>query len=301
MEIKTNRSREIQNDRVVPPPDKARRRKKSINNSSNGHIASRHFFSAVKTLGKLCAFLLLVFSMFSIFVYAYTSEKFSLRDIRFYECKQLDPKQLEEIIRRDFPANMLHIDLRLLKKRLEEETWIRQVEIRRVFPSLLAIYVQERIPSVILEMHGELMVADSDGRILDRYDPKFGKLDVPVFRGVMGEDMEGYRLNQEENAARIRNAVSMLSEIESELPQDARKISEVDISDRNNVKIMLVNDTAEVYLGGKDYLKRFRTLMDYMGKYQELKSKNNDIASIDLRFDGQIVYRQRGASPSIQR
>jgi cell division septal protein FtsQ len=301
MEIKTNRSREVQNDRVVPPPDKARRRKKSIKNSSNGHIAGRRFFSAIKTVGKFCAFLLLVCFMLSIFVYAYTSDKFSIRDIQFYGCKELDPKQLEEIIHRDFSSNLLHIDLRLLRKRLEEETWIRQVEIRRVLPSLLAVYVHERVPSVILEMHGELMVADSDGRMLDRYDPKFGKLDVPVFRGVMGEDMEGYRLNQEENAARIRNAVTMLSEIESELPQDVQKISEVDISDRNNVKIMLVNDTAEVYLGGKDYLKRFRTLMDYMGKYQELKSKNNDIASIDLRFDGQIVYRQRGTSPSVQR
>jgi cell division septal protein FtsQ len=301
MEIKTNRSREVQNDRVVPPPDKARRRKKSIKNSSNGHIAGRHFFSVIKTLGKLCAFLLLVSFMLSIFVYAYNSDKFSLRDIKFYGCKESDPKQLEEIIRRDFPSNLLRIDLRQLKKRLEEETWTRQVEIRRILPSLLAIHVQERTPSVILEMHGELMVADSDGRFLDRYDPKFGKLDVPVFRGVMGEDMKGYRLNQEENAARIRNALTMLSEIGSELPQDVLKISEVDISDRNNVKIMLVNDTAEVYLGDKDYLKRFHTLMDYMGKYQELKSKNNDIASIDLRFDGQIVYRQRGASQSVQR
>jgi cell division septal protein FtsQ len=301
MEIKTNRSREVQNDRVVPPPDKARRRKKTIKNSSNGHIAGRRFFSVIKTLGKLCAFLLLVFSVFSIFVYAYASDKFNLRDIRFSGCKELDPKQLEEIIRHDFPANILHINLHQLKKRLEEETWIRQVEIRRVLPSLLAIYVQERIPSVIFELHGELMVADSDGRLLDRCERRFGKLDAPVFRGVLGEDMDGYRLHQEENAARIRNAVNMLSEIESELPQDVRKISEVDISDQNNVKIMLVDDTAEVYLGGKDYLKRFRTLMDYMGKYQELKSKNNDIASIDLRFDGQIVYRQRGASQSIQR
>jgi cell division septal protein FtsQ len=301
MEMKTNRPREVQKDSVVPPPDKARRRKKSIQNLSNGHIASRRFISAIKTLGKLCAFLLIIFFMLSIFVYAYTSDKFSLRDIRFYGCKELDPKQLEEIIRHDFPANILRIDLRQLKKRLEEETWAQQVEIRRVLPSQLILYVQERIPSVILEMHGELMVADKEGRLLDRYDPKFGKLDVPVFRGVMGEDMEGYRLYQEENAARIHNAVTMLSEIESTLPQEARKISEVDISDRNNLKIMLVNDTAEVFLGGKDYVKRFHTLMDYMGKYQELKSKNTDIASIDLRFEGQIVYRSKSASQSIQR
>jgi cell division septal protein FtsQ len=300
MEIKTNRSGEIQSERVVPPPDKARKRKKSIQNLGNNHISGRRFVSAMKSLGKLCVFLLTVLLTLSIFVFAYKSDKFSLRDVRFHGCKELDPKQLEEIIRRDFPVNLLNLDLLQLKNRLEEETWAGQVEIRRVLPSQLFIYVQERIPSVILEMHGDLMVADKDGRLLDRYDPRFGKLDVPVLRGVLGEDLEEYRQNQEENAARIHHAKIMLSEIESGLPQDARKISEVDMSDQNNLKIMLVNDTAEVNLGGKDYLKRFHILMDYMDKYQELKSKN-DIASIDLRFDGQIVYRQRGASQSVQR
>jgi cell division protein FtsQ len=300
MEIKTNRPREVQSERVVPPPDKARRRKKPIHNLSNGHISGRRFVSAIKAIGKLCAFILMISLMLSIFVYAYISNKFTLRDIRFHGCKEVDSRQLEEIIRRDFPLNTLHLDLRQLKERLEEEPWVRQVEIRRVLPSQLILYVQERIPSVILEIHGELMVADKDGRMLDRYNPRFGKLDGPVLRGVLGDDPEGYRQYQDENSARIRNAVTMLSEIESGLPQDARKISEIDISDQNNLKIMLVDDTAEVYLGGKDYLKRFHTLMDHMDKYQELKS-NNDIASIDLRFDGQIVYRQRGASQSIQR
>jgi cell division septal protein FtsQ len=294
MEIKTNRSREVQSERVVPPPDTARRRKKAIKNPGNSHRASRHFIAAIKTLGKLCAFLLTVLLMLSIFICAYTSDKLNLRDIKFYGCKELDPKQLEEIVRREFPANILRIDLHQLKKRLEEETWMRQVEIRRVLPSLLAIYVQERTPSVIIEMHGEMMVADRDGRMLDRLDTaKFGKMDVPVLRGVMGEDLEGYRLNQDENSARIRNALKMLSEIESGPPQDARdakKISEVDISDLNNLKIMLVNDTAEVSLGSKDYLNRFHNLMGY---YPELKSKNHDIASIDLRFEGQIVYRPK--------
>jgi cell division protein FtsQ len=301
MEIKTNRPREIKKDNVVPPPDKPRRRKKSIKNVSNGHIAGRRFISAMKTLGKLSVFLLIICSMLSIFVYAYNSDTFSLRDIKFFGCKELDPKQLEEIIHHDFPANILRINLRQLQKRLEDQKWARQVEIQRVLPSTLIISVQERIPSVILEMHGELLVADKEGRMLDRYDPRFGKLDVPVMRGVMGEDMEGYRQNQEENTARIRTGIAMLSEIESGLPQEARKISEVDISDRNNLKILLVNDTAEVLLGSKDYLRRFRTLIDYRDKYVELKNKNNDIASIDLRFDGRIVYLPRGASPSIQR
>jgi cell division septal protein FtsQ len=301
MEIKTNQSRAGESARITPPPDKARRRKKSAQTPANGPLAGRRFISVLKAAGKLCAFLLTIFFMLCIFVYAFISDKFNVSEIKCYGCKELDPKHIEEIIRHDFPANIMRIDLRRLGKRLEEETWAKQVDLRRVLPSELIIYVQERIPEVILEMHGELMVADKDGILLDRYDPRFGRLDVPVMRGVMGENMEGYRLYQEENAARIRRALVMLAEIESGSPQDVKKISEVDISDRENLKVILVDDTVEVYLGGKDYLKRFRTLMNYMGKYRELKDQKNDIASIDLRYENRIVYRPRSAGTSIQR
>ena len=231
--------------------------------------------------------------MLSVFVYAYTSEKFNLRHVTFYGCRELNQKEMEGIIRQDFPANILRIDLQKLQERLEKETWAKHVEIRRVLPSDLIIYIQERTPSVIFELRGELMIADGDGTLLGRYDPRFGKLDVPVFKGVLGEDAESYKLYKEENAVRIRQGLVMLSQIESGLPHSTQKISEVDISDPENLKILLVDDTAEVYLGDKDYLKRFSTLMSNLGEYQKLKDQYTEFVSIDMRFDNQIVYRPR--------
>jgi len=247
--------------------------------------------SALRALGKAGAFLLMVASLLSVFVYAYTSDKFTLRKVTFYGCKELNPKQLEKIIRKDFPPNILRIDLHRLKERLEKETWVQRVEIRRVLPSDLIIYIQERTPSVILEMHGELMIADKDGVMLDSYESRYGKLDVPVFKGVLGDTVKKYRGHQAENAARIRQALLMLSEIESGCPAYARNISEVDISDTGNLKVLLVDETAEIYLGEKDYQKRFCTLMNHLDQYRELKSQYPDIPLVDMRFDGQIVYR----------
>jgi hypothetical protein len=85
----------------------------------------------------------------------------------------------------------------------------------------------------------------------------------------------------------------MLSEIEAGLPTYTQKISEVDISDPENLKIILVDDTAEVYLGGGDYLTRFRTFMNNQGEYQKLKSQFSEFASIDMRYKDQIVYTPR--------
>ncbi len=295
MEIKTNRAREVQSSRIVPPPDKARHRRRTSQKLGKNQLPGRRISRVLKVLGKFGTFLVMIALALSIFIYAYTSDRFNLGNITFHGCQELDPKQLESIVRQESPANILRLNLQQLKIRLEKETWAKRVEMRRVLPSSLIVYVQERIPSVILEISGELMVADQDGTLLGEYDSRFGKLDVPVFRGVLGDDAEGYRLYQEENAARIRQALIMISEIESGWPQYAREISEVDISDRSNLKIMLVNDTHEIYLGEKDYLKRIRKLMGNLSEYQRLKDQYNEFASIDLRFDRVIIYKPRRA------
>jgi cell division protein FtsQ len=294
MEIKTNRSREASGARAVPPPDKGQpARRKAGRKLGKNRVAGRRFVSALNVLGKAATSLLILAFMLSVFFYAYTSEKFTLRHVTFYGCRELNQKGMEGIIRQDFPTNILRINLQKVQERLEKETWAKHVEIRRVLPSDLIIYIQERTPSVIFEMRGELMVADDDGTLLGQYDPRFGKLDVPVFKGVLGDDAESYKLYKEENAVRIRQGLIMLSQIESGLPHSTQKISEVDISDSENLKIMLIDDTAEVYLGEKDYLKRFSTLMSNLDKYQKLKDQYTEFVSIDMRFDNQIVYRAR--------
>lgn len=295
MQITTNRSGERRNSGTIPPPDKSRQRKKTHQKLGKGPIAGRRYVSVLRTLGRLGSFLLLISFVLGVFFYAYTSDKFNLSEVQFHGCKEVDSKHLEEAIRRDFPANILRIDLAQLKSQLEQETWVKYVEIRRVLPSTLIVNVQERIPSVILEMQNELMIADQDGMLLSRYAPRFGKLDVPVFRGVLGEDAESYGMHQEENTARVRQALVMLSDLESGSPQYTKRISEVDISDRKNLKIILVDETAEVYLGGENYLERFTSFINNRRKYEELKNQYEEFASIDLRFEDQIIYRPRRA------
>jgi cell division protein FtsQ len=295
MEIQTNRSRQTRNPGIVPPPDKSRSRRKAVQKLGNGHLGGRRFVSALRIFTRLGIALLILVFMFSVYMHALSSEKFNLRTVKFYGCKEIDPNQLEEIVRRDFPSNILRINLQKLRSRLEKETWVEGVEIRRVLPSDLIIYVHERIPSVILEMSNELMISDENGVLLGRYLPGSGKLDVPVFRGVLGKNAEDYGFYQEENQARIRQAMYMLAEIRSGSEQYTKIISEVDLSDPKNLKIILVDDTAEVHLGNKDYLKRFMKLINNLDEYQKLKEQYGEFEKIDLRFDNEIVYLPRRA------
>jgi len=265
-------------------------RKKAPQKIGKNRLTGRRILSAISVLGKLAGALLAAVILIALCTYVYNSEKFHLGDIAIHGCRETDPAALDALVRDSAPGNILNTDLGLLQKQLEQEKWIRQVEIRRVLPSSLVLYVQERIPSVILEVNGELMIADDEGILLDAYTPRYGKLDVPVFKGIVGKNPESYRQYQEENTARIHHALDMMSEIGSGSPEYTKMISEVDISDRNNLKIMLVDNTAEIYLGKEDYLNRFRALLE-SDQFQRFKSQNMKIPIVDLRFDNQIIFR----------
>ena len=236
MEIHTDRPRTEQDLEVGPATDQSKYlRRKASQKLRKSHFASRRLLGALRMAARLGTLVLVLAFLLSIFVYAYNSDKFTLHNVTVCGCKQLDAKRIEGIIRENFPANLLRIDLKKVQSLVENETWVKRVEIRRVLPSDLLIYVQERVPSVILELQGELMLADDDGMLLDRYDHKYGKLDVPVFKGVLGDSPEGYRLYQEENSARIRLGLNLLSDLESGSPAYTKNISEVDLSDRKNL------------------------------------------------------------------
>ncbi len=297
MEIHTNKARSEQDIEIAPASDQSKYlRRKATQKLRKSHFASRRMMGALRLTFRMAAFVLGIAFLLSLFVYAYNSDQFALQNVTIYGCKRLDARQLETVIRKNCPSNILRIDLRKLRTLLEKQPWVRRVEIRRVLPSDLVVYVEERVPSVIVEMQGELMVTDDDGVLLDRYDSSREKLDVPVFKGVLGADPAGYRLYQEENAARIRLGLKLVSELEAGSPDYPKHLSEVDLSDKTNVKVTLVDDTAEIFLGNHDFLKRFHALMSNMTEYQELKSQYSEITVVDLRFDGNIIYRPRHAA-----
>lgn len=270
-------------------------RKKATPQIRKSYHTGRSVLKALKLAGQIGTALAAAALLVWIVLYAYSSDRFTLGPITFSGCKHLDCGALDAMIRKDYPKRILQIDLRQLRARIEQETWVKRAEIRRILPSELVIYVQERTPLVIMELRGELMLADEDGILLAPYDSRFGKLDVPVFKGVLGDTADGYRQYQDENSERVRLGLRMLAELESGSPDYTRSISEVDLSDKSNVRIMLVDDTAEIQFGDRDFLKRYSKLMADMKQYRELKDQYGEFASVDLRFESQIVYRRRNA------
>ena len=152
MEIKTTKgAREPVKPDVAATPEKSQYlRRRSTQKLRKSQPHSRRLVALLSLLGRLAMLVLLLALGYSIYEYAYKSDAFVLRRMTFIGSVHTDNKSLENAIRKSFPRNLLQIDLEQLRGRIEEDSWTKRAEIRRVLPSELIITIEERVPSVIL-------------------------------------------------------------------------------------------------------------------------------------------------------
>ena len=96
-------------------------------------------------------------------VFTFTSGRLSLRDVTIQGCNRADAQKDSRRSCATISPPTCSGSIYRMRARLEQETWVRRSRYGVCFPPDLVMYVEERIPSVVLELQGELMIADDDG------------------------------------------------------------------------------------------------------------------------------------------
>ena len=242
-------------------------------------------------VGTLKLLLLLAGAVFfwKVFSHAYVSDRFVLAEVTIEGNRQVEGRYLEGIVRQEFPAALLRIDLRRLQERLEMEPWVQRAEVRRVLPDRLVLRVVEREPKAVAVVDGSFHLVDAEGFLLGKQDSAGGAFDLPLLKGLLppGRDQA-----PEENQRRAALFFAVLEALDAGGTRRSQNISEVDVSRADDVVFIPMNETVTVHLGDKDFLPRYQTLIDHWPDYQKAKAERGPIESIDLRYMGQVVMRQ---------
>ena len=89
-------------------------------------------------------------------------------------------------------------------------------------------------------------------------------------------------------AARMKNYNEMVRDLDSGGAHYSQELSEVDVSDPEDVKVVAADANGEVlvHLGSGNYLQRYKT---YVTHVQQWRQQFDKLESVDLRYDGQII------------
>jgi cell division protein FtsQ len=188
--------------------------------------------------------------------------------------------QIMEVAGADIGRNIFFIPLAQQKAQLEQIPWVESASVMRFVPNRLKVEIHERTPVAFARVGPRMALIDGGGTLME-LSPKH-KFSFPVILGMNpGEPLST-------RAPRMKTYSEMVSELDSGGARYSQDLSEVDLSDLEDVKVR-VNDPAGdvlVHLGSSDYLRRYKI---YVTHAQAWRQQFQKLESVDLRYDNQII------------
>ena len=205
---------------------------------------------------------------------------------------QVTQSELLSVFGGDMGRNVFFIPLKERRADLERLPWVETATVMRLLPDQLRVSVIERTPVAFVRIGNEIGLVDHDGVLLPM-DPKTmaGKhYSFPVITGIAAADALSTRI------ARMKLYQRLLSELDSAGEKLSSQLSEVDLSDPEDVKALVPSEGNDLllHLGDRDFLSRWR---NYQQHLTEWKTQYPRLASVDLRYERQVVLEmQKGAT-----
>ena len=194
--------------------------------------------------------------------------------------------------------NIFFASLDESKRKLEQISWVEHASVMRLLPNRIAFRIEERTPVAFVQIGPRISLIDSNGVVMGMPANRQTKYSFPVIRGITETEPLSSRAAAMKIYNRLVGELSPADAVAANGTNYVRQLSEVDLSDPEDVKVT-ANDpggTMVVYLGKTDFLARYKL---YVAHIAEWRRQYQNMQSVDLRFEGQMVVNpdKAGGSP----
>src|SRR5215467_14382114 len=189
--------------------------------------------------------------------------------------------QVMDVIGENISRNIFSVLLDETKKKLEQIPWVESATVMRLLPNRLAISIRERTPVAFARIGSKVHLIDPNGVVLGLPASRQAKYSFPVIDGITDTEPLSSR------AAVMKIYNRLVRELDSEGAHYSRDLSEVDLSDPEDVKVTGSGAGAVmVHLGNADLLARYKLYVTHVAEWRQ---QFQNLRSVDLRYEGQIV------------
>jgi cell division protein FtsQ len=229
-------------------------------------------------------------------VYRYGERSWRFRvessdDIEITGMQNVTKAQIMEVMGADIGRHIFFIPLAQQKAQLEQIPWVQSASVMRFVPNRLKVEIHERTPVAFARVGPRIALIDAGGTLMEL--PPKRKYSFPVILGMNpGEPLST-------RAPRMRAYGELIRELDSGGARYSQDLSEVDLSDLDNLKVRVNNPAGDVLvqLGSSDYLKRYKI---YVSHAQEWRQQFQKLESVNLRYDNQVIVNPDLQGPSRQ-
>lgn len=208
--------------------------------------------------------LLVVVSLSYVVFWCLQPSNFPISSVRFIgERRHLTPEQLQVVIAPELKKGFFRLKVSTLHRHLLLLPWVKQVEIRRVWPDQLLIHFQEHTPAA---RWGEKGLLSTTGVLFYPEPFECEELNLPVLQGPEGKSGLVWQeyLIMKETLAPLR-----------------LKIARLVLAPRGAWHLQLSNGIT-VILGKTDVLPRLNRFVHAYEKH--IAIRQNEVSYVDLRY-----------------
>jgi len=252
---------------------------------------------AVPILRVVAWSVLIASALVAIFLVYNRVERFLIRDERFtlngpdsagaaqtleiQGASHVSTRAVEGVFSEDLGRSVYLIPLTERQASLRTVDWVKDASVARMWPNRLQVRIEERVPVAFVTLgksrstSSKFGLIDEDGFILPPTPDRFG---LPVLAGVRASDSP---------AQRSKNVHRMMRLLR-ELGDKARNLSEIDVSDPDDITIMEPRDgrVLKLLLGDRNFAVRYQ---NFVGHYAEIVERLPGAVTLDLRLEDRIT------------
>ncbi len=201
-------------------------------------------------------------------------------DIDISGLQNVTRSQVMEVMGGDIGRNIFFVPLAQRKAQLEQIPWVDSASVMRFIPNRLKVEIHERTPVAFARVGSRILLTDAGGTLMEL--PGRKKYSFPVIVGMNSGEPPSTR------SARMKIYNDVVSQLDAEGARYSQELSEIDLSDPDDVKVTANNRAGEVlvHLGSSHYLERYKI---YVTHVQEWQQQFDKLESVDLRYDRQII------------
>jgi len=221
--------------------------------------------------------------------YMTTSDTFRITSSQQMELdgnSHLSRAQMLSVFGEDVDRNIFHVPLQERRAQLEQMPWVEHATVMRLLPNRLRVHVTERVPVAYLRQGGDIGLIDATGVVLDIPPdaPGNARYTFPVITGIKAADAATSRQQK------MQLFAAFLKDLDSDGKNTSAQLSEVDLSDPEDVKALIPysNQDVMVHFGTQDFLKRFHKFQEHIAEWHTTYPR---LSGVDMRYERQVVLQ----------
>jgi len=211
------------------------------------------------------------------------SDLFRVDHITVQGNNRLQERQVVALSDIKMGVDTFQLDLGLIGRKIEENPWVDNAKVRRIFPRQVMINIKERQPVAIVNL-GYLYYLDKQGEIFKVLDAT-DNLDYPV---VTGFDYAKVQAQNGEYAKQLKKVVGLLSNLEQRDLFSLKQVSEIHYETGEGLSLFTLTGGVKIKLGSTDYAQKLDRLERI---YAQLQPKLPLLDYIDLNVEEKVIVR----------